>query len=362
MVWVDVARVVACILIIANHMAFYSAELYRWIWAEFLAARTPFFLLAAGYFVGRGSFGPLDGGSLFLWRRSWFLLRPYLVWGLVAAVLIGWSPLHEYYASYRPMYEWLEGGEGAGFWPALAAFGRCLGIAGHPVDAPMWFLRDIIIYTAAAPLLYRLGDYLLWVGIIMLSLNYFALDLADHDYPIANSLGFFLLGMYVSRYSLPFLTDRAPVCGAVPAATLALTWWLVGHRDQHNSMLIALGMLGLMSLAICSRSGFRARPDGWRGWPRRASSSSARTTSSSSLCVKAAGLRGRGGLGRPVALPGSGHLRRAGGALFCMKRFARAWFPCWGPTEIAVWCSSGPEKEPRLSLAVKRQIPYSFLC
>ena len=33
MVWVDVARVIACILIIANHMAFYSAELYRWIWA-----------------------------------------------------------------------------------------------------------------------------------------------------------------------------------------------------------------------------------------------------------------------------------------------------------------------------------------
>ena len=29
MVWVDVARVAACILIIANHMAFYSAELYR---------------------------------------------------------------------------------------------------------------------------------------------------------------------------------------------------------------------------------------------------------------------------------------------------------------------------------------------
>ena len=27
MVWVDVARVVACLLIIANHMAFYSAEL-----------------------------------------------------------------------------------------------------------------------------------------------------------------------------------------------------------------------------------------------------------------------------------------------------------------------------------------------
>ena len=185
MVWVDVARVIACILIIANHMAFYSAELYRWIWAEFLAARTPFFLLAAGYFVGRGSFG------------------------------------------------------------------RCLGIAGHPVDAPMWFLRDIIIYTAVAPLLHRMGNYMLWVGIIMLSLNYFALDLADHDYPIANSLGFFLVGMYVSRYSLPFLTESVRRY-AVPflLATLALTWWLVGHRDQHNSMLIALGMLGLMSLAI----------------------------------------------------------------------------------------------------------------
>ena len=139
MVWVDVARVIACILIIANHMAFYSAELYRWIWAEFLAARTPFFLLAAGYFVGRGSFGPLDGGRLFLWKRSWFLLRPYLVWGLAAAVLIGWSPLHEYYASYQPMYAWLKGEAGSGFWSALAAFGRCLGIAGHPVDAPCGF-------------------------------------------------------------------------------------------------------------------------------------------------------------------------------------------------------------------------------
>ena len=108
MVWVDVARVVACILIIANHMAFYSAELYRWVWAEFLAARTPFFLLVAGYFVGRGSFGSLDG-RLFLWKRSWFLLRPYLIWGMAAAVLIGWSPLHEYYESYVPLYAWLRG-------------------------------------------------------------------------------------------------------------------------------------------------------------------------------------------------------------------------------------------------------------
>ena len=135
MVWVDVARVVACMLIIANHMAFYSAELYRWIWAEFLAARTPFFLLVAGYFVGRGAFGPLDGGSLFLWKRSWFLFRPYLVWGLAAAVLIGWSPLHEYYASYQPMYAWLKGEPGSGFWPALAAFGRALGI-GRPHVVP----------------------------------------------------------------------------------------------------------------------------------------------------------------------------------------------------------------------------------
>lgn len=251
MVWVDVARVVACILIIANHMAFYSAELYRWIWVEFLAARTPFFLLVAGYFVGCGTFGSLEDGRFFLWKRSWFLLRPYLVWGIVSIVLIGWSPLHEYAASYRPLYEWIRGEAGSSFWPALAAFGRCLGIAGHPVDAPMWFLRDIIIYTTVAPLLYRLKDYLLWVGLMMLSLNYFALDLVDHDYPIANSLGFFMLGMFISRFSLPFLTEAVRRY-AVPflLATLVLTWWLVEHRDQHNSMLIALGMLGLMSLAI----------------------------------------------------------------------------------------------------------------
>ena len=65
MVWVDVARVIACILIIANHMAFYSAELYRWIWAEFLAARTPFFLLAAGYFCGARFVRSAGRGELF---------------------------------------------------------------------------------------------------------------------------------------------------------------------------------------------------------------------------------------------------------------------------------------------------------
>ena len=291
MVWVDVARVVACILIIANHMAFYSAELYRWVWAEFLAARTPFFLLVAGYFVGRGSFGSLDG-RLFLWKRSWFLLRPYLIWGMAAAVLIGWSPLHEYYESYVPLYAWLRGEPGSGFWSALAAFARCMGIAGHPVDAPMWFLRDIIIYTAVAPLLHRLGSYLLWVGLLMLSLNYFALDLADHDYPIANSLGFFLLGMFISRYPLPDLTAAVRrYAVSFLLCTLVLTWWLVGHRDQHNSMLIALGMLGLMSLAIFSRSGSRAPPVGSRGLLRPASSSSGRITLSSSCCGKAAGSR-----------------------------------------------------------------------
>ncbi len=86
MVWVDVARVAACILIIANHMAFYSAELYRWIWAEFLAARTPFFLLAAGYFVGRGSLAlwmagafSSGGGAGFFFVRTWCgdWLRPF---------------------------------------------------------------------------------------------------------------------------------------------------------------------------------------------------------------------------------------------------------------------------------------------
>lgn len=60
MVWVDVARVAACILIIANHMAFYSAELYRWIWAEFLAARTPF---SAG--------GGLFCGERVVWPSGW---------------------------------------------------------------------------------------------------------------------------------------------------------------------------------------------------------------------------------------------------------------------------------------------------
>ena len=82
---------------------------------------------------------------------------------------------------------------GAGERLLVCSGGVCAlhGHCGASCGRPLWFLRDIIIYTAVAPLLHRLGSYLLWVGLLMLSLNYFALDLADHDYPIANSLGFF---------------------------------------------------------------------------------------------------------------------------------------------------------------------------
>lgn len=159
-----------------------------------------------------------------------------------------------------------------------------------------------------------MGNYMLWVGIIMLSLNYFALDLADHDYPIANSLGFFLVGMYVSRYSLPFLTESVRRY-AVPflLATLALTWWLVGHRDPAQLHAYCAGNAGADVPGHPVHGVVSARgPDGWRGWPRRASSSSARTTSSSSCCVKAAGLRGRG---RPGTSCGSAWFRSSS--------------PCW---------------------------------
>ncbi len=108
-VWVDVARVMAAFFIIASHLNLYNATLYRVLWSQFLFARTPFFLITAAYFVGRGAFGNLQGRPRLLVGRAGFLLIPYLIWSLVATALIGNSVFHPHYQEYQPFYMWLSG-------------------------------------------------------------------------------------------------------------------------------------------------------------------------------------------------------------------------------------------------------------
>lgn len=258
--WVDVARVLAAVSIIGVHVNFYlpdgyqpgDATIYSWVWGMFLAARTPFFLLMAGFFVGSGSFGSIGVGSdrWVIVRRTWFLLRPYLFWITVSIFAIGWSTASPNYEQYAGLYNY----ESATWWCSWAFWQDLLhayGVGGHPLDAPMWFLRDIIICTFFAPALARLGGFVLPVAVVLLGLNLYVHGGGSHTYPSIDSAGFFMLGLVAARYPLDFwskLLDKYACFFAI--ATWALTPWLVYARALHSVLLVLIGIAGLASTAF----------------------------------------------------------------------------------------------------------------
>jgi hypothetical protein len=248
--WVDIARVYAAIIIIANHLNLFSPDLYRTLWAQFLFARTPFFLILAAYFVGRGAFGTFRLNQLFLIKRARFLFYPYLLWCTAALVLTGTSPHTPHVETFAPFFAWLHGGS-LPWTDAFKALAKCYGLGGHPVDAPLWFLRDIILFTFIAPLLMRLGKYVLPVGLVLLSFNFFAQGDLGHDWPTPDSLGFFCLGLFLSRHSLDELhAIIRPVAAFFAAVLIPLTVWLILNRDQHSIILVMIGLVSLISVAM----------------------------------------------------------------------------------------------------------------
>ncbi len=251
-VWLDVARVLACFLIIANHVAFYTGEIYRIIWAQFLAGRTSFFMIAAGYFVGIQYLRKCQGNlPWFIWRRSYFLLKPYLFWSLISLMTIGWSQYNENYLQYADFYRYIENINSEEWYDAMWALFKSFGVAGHPCDAPMWFLRDIIVYTVFAPILARLGRLLLPTGVLLLLLMSCISEITQHSYPSLASLGFFVIGLWLSRFSLHELTLKIePYAWLWTILTLALTPYIIIYREAYQIWMLPLGVMGIMSTSI----------------------------------------------------------------------------------------------------------------
>ncbi len=115
----------------------------------------------------------------------------------------------------------------------------------------MWFLRDIIILTLFAPLLARFKSYLLPIGIVLLSLDLFGTSRISRDWLMPDSLGFFCLGLYLSRFSLTQMTDAIrPHAWFYSLMLVPLTVWLVCNRDHFSALMALVGVLCLSSLAL----------------------------------------------------------------------------------------------------------------
>lgn len=131
----------------------------------------PCFFLISGYLF----FKNLEHWNWSVWgtklrRRVHTLLIPYLLWNVLAAVLI-----------YG--YHWLRIRVGNGEPEALAAITSQWGPGGWrilwdcekgmPLDYPLWFIRNLIFYTLATPLIYAFCKYLKGAGILLLGILLF---------------------------------------------------------------------------------------------------------------------------------------------------------------------------------------------
>lgn len=180
-VWIDVSRVLAALLIMYVHL---SSPLLKTTGIHlFYNGRVPFFLVLAGYFLGRN----ITWNKAF--DRALWLFIPYMLWNVLYLFLLsrhgGSSFQLADLAGIRDV-----------FLPGMDIFS--FGSEPHDVPpiGPSWFLRDIIILTLLTPLLARIKILLLPALLLFFSFCNMAPD------PLVTlsvgSCAFYLLGVVLS--------------------------------------------------------------------------------------------------------------------------------------------------------------------
>lgn len=148
--WIDNARIIAAVLIVYAHMSQFfpnepqvtSQYALNIVSGAVLYGRVPFFLILAGYFLGRR----------ITWKkaldRALWLFVPFFIWNLVVFL-----PARAGNPSWDMVRE-LPGMLGIG-----CIFLHDIQIFGLPQSVPVidatWFLRDIIVLSLLTPLLVR---------------------------------------------------------------------------------------------------------------------------------------------------------------------------------------------------------------
>lgn len=150
----------------------------------------PCFFLISGFLFFKG----LERWDWQAWtrkvgRRVHTLLIPFLLWNLLAAALIygyNWLRVRFGSADAASLTELTATWGGCGW----RIFWNCQ--EGMPLDYPLWFIRDLILLTAASPLVYALCRYLKGFGLLLLAVLLFGFLHKRVD------LFFYVLGAFLS--------------------------------------------------------------------------------------------------------------------------------------------------------------------
>lgn len=223
--WVETARLLATLCVIMQHVPSGGFPPNQWLIGPALAT----FFLLAGYFSASRLLG--RGGGAWTAGRLMSLLRPYLFWCGAYWLLAG-MPLS------------------AGSLASVLGLGTC------PMLTPMWFLRDLMIFTLAAFLLSRCRPVLYALGLFSLFLNRWDDTLA---WPSPYMFGDFVLGLMLASI-LPCSLDRwgkmpLAVHASILLACTALVWASCTHTFLiPDGSFSGLAVLAFLSFGIVARA------------------------------------------------------------------------------------------------------------
>jgi surface polysaccharide O-acyltransferase-like enzyme len=230
----------------------------QWL-VEFLtlAARlaTPAFLVIAGLVFFRDGPVSFDCYLRKLKSRVYTLLVPYLAWNFLA-ILLYCAPSaykHFFFASgsysFTPMSlgglaKWLIG------WPV------------YPADAPLWFVRDLLLLIVVVPLLSMIPRRLQVVGLVALFFYWLLgpVDLVPGGIPRVASVFFFLSGAWLGRNQIllrpgPATKRIAVISGVVflcSAAAGASFFTLAGNHAPAQFIFDRLVRVSGAVMVVCA--------------------------------------------------------------------------------------------------------------
>ena len=161
----------------------------------------PIFFVISGYFF----FSGLQQWSWSLWKtkitkRCRTILLPYVLWCIIALIMkFIWGHMHDSSLNFADY--WNSIGGIRTFYDACIPertanlFGYDVG-EGMPVNAPLWYIRDLFIISLLSPALYQLIKRLKEPGLVILALLY----VFNVGFPFAGcsikGIFFFCLGGY----------------------------------------------------------------------------------------------------------------------------------------------------------------------
>ena len=175
-------------------------------------------------------------------KRFWSLFVPFILWNLLMVVAVILKDVVFDALSLKSSVEELSlVGKGPLYWFLTG-----------PADYPLWFLRDLILMTLIAPLIYPIVKNFRWASVVILIILYFSpLTLVI---PSKQAIIYFSFGAWlgINRYELLTICRKCKVSAAIISVVLLPIATSQVGRPLHTFLLDLYIPFGIITFVnIC---------------------------------------------------------------------------------------------------------------